>query len=60
MQYVHIDTRQVSRSLWQGWVREYDLHASASTRTELLNDLEVHLTEQYFGSDKFQMIVMPC
>ena len=60
MIYVHADVRQVNRSLWQGWVREHDLHASAPTRRDLLEALESDLTEQYYGSGQFTLIVTAC
>lgn len=60
MIYVHADVRQVNRSLWQGWVREHDLHASAPTRQDLLDFMESDLTEQYYGGGQFTLIVTAC
>lgn len=60
MIYVHADVRQVNRSLWQGWVREHDLHASAPTRRDLLDALADDLTEQYYGGGQFTLIVTAC
>lgn len=60
MIWVHADVRQVNKSLWQGWVREHDLHVSAPTRRDLLDALSDDLTKQYYGSVQFTVIVTEC
>lgn len=60
MHAIHADIRQVARTLWQGWVREYDLHASAPTRGELVDEMHRQVEEGYFGSGDFLMIVTTC
>lgn len=60
MIYLRCDIQQVHRSLWRGYIQEYDVHVSAASRSELIDEFEREVTESYLGSGTFTLIVTTC
>lgn len=56
--WLHADVQQVHRRLWQGWIRELDLHLDATTLAELKE--KAHRVAEEAEGGQFQFVFTQC